>query len=69
MPVQTSQLASYALCGAICGLAGLAVLGNAGSGDPFIGGDLALNSVAAVVVGGGEARCRGDGKREGALSL
>ena len=52
VPVQTSQLASYALSGAICGLAGLAVLGNAGSGDPFIGGDLALNSVAAVVVGG-----------------
>lgn len=52
VPVQTSQLASYALSGAICGLAALAVLGNAGSGDPFIGGDLALNSVAAVVVGG-----------------
>ena len=32
--------------------AGLAVLGNSGSGDPFIGGDLALGSVAAVVVGG-----------------
>lgn len=52
VPVAGAQLASYAISGAVCGLAGLAVLGNAGSGDPFIGGDLALNSVAAVVIGG-----------------
>jgi len=52
VPVAGAQLASYAICGVICGLAGLAVLGNSGSGDPFIGGDLALGSVAAVVVGG-----------------
>lgn len=52
VPVTRAQLTSYALSGVICGLAGLAVLGNSGSGDPFIGGALALNSVAAVVVGG-----------------
>ncbi len=52
VPVAGAQLASYAFSGIVCGLAGLAVLGNAGSGDPFIGGDLALNSVAAVVIGG-----------------
>lgn len=52
VPVAGAQLASYAISGAICGLAALAVLGNSGSGDPFIGGDLALNSIAAVVIGG-----------------
>lgn len=52
VPVARVQLSTYALCGIISALAGLAVLGNSGSGDPFIGGDLALNSIAAVVVGG-----------------
>lgn len=52
VPVSAARLASYVICGAVCGLAALAVLGNSGSGDPFIGGDLALNSVAAVVIGG-----------------
>jgi ribose transport system permease protein len=52
VPVAGAQLASYAICGGVCGIAAMAVLGNAGSGDPFIGGDLALNSIAAVVIGG-----------------
>lgn len=52
VPVAGARFASYAICGAVCGLAAVAVLGNSGSGDPFIGGDLALNSIAAVVIGG-----------------
>ena len=30
----------------------MAVLANSGSGDPFVGADIALDSIAAVVVGG-----------------
>ncbi len=52
VPVERTQIGAYALCGGIGGLAAVALLANTGSGDPFIGLDLTLNSVAAVVIGG-----------------
>lgn len=52
VPVQRVQILSYALCGAIGGLVAMALLANSGSGDPFIGLEMMLNSVAAVVIGG-----------------
>ena len=50
--VERTQVGAYALCGGIGGLAAVALLANTGSGDPFIGLELTLNSVAAVVIGG-----------------
>lgn len=52
VPVQRVQVLAYVLCGALGGLAAIALLANSGSGDPFIGLELMLNSVAAVVIGG-----------------
>lgn len=52
VPVVRTQVGAYALCGGIGGLAAVALLANTGSGDPFIGLELTLNSVAAVVIGG-----------------
>ncbi|HHW82288.1 MAG TPA: ABC transporter permease [Actinomycetales bacterium] len=52
VPVRRTQALSYVLAGAFAGLAGLAILANSGSGDPFIGSAMALDSVAAVVIGG-----------------
>lgn len=52
VPVQRVQITSYVICGAIGGLTAIALLANSGSGDPFIGLDMMLDSVAAVVIGG-----------------
>ena len=52
VPVSRIQASTYGLAGAFSGLAAMALLANSGSGDPFVGADLALNSIAAVVVGG-----------------
>ncbi|MDO5495474.1 MAG: ABC transporter permease [bacterium] len=52
VPVRRTQTLSYVLAGAFAGLAGMAILANSGSGDPFIGSAMALDSVAAVVIGG-----------------
>lgn len=52
VPVQRVQILSYVLCGLIGGLVAVALLANSGSGDPFIGLEMMLNSVAAVVIGG-----------------
>jgi ribose transport system permease protein len=55
------KVTSYVLGGTFAGLAALAILANAGSGDPYvgaavgtalIGGELTLGSIAAVVIGG-----------------
>ena len=46
------QTLSYVLCGALGGLAAVALLANSGSGDPFVGLGMTLDSVAAVVIGG-----------------
>lgn len=52
VPVVRIKVLSYTLAGAIAGLGALTVLANTGSGDPFIGADIALNSIAAAVLGG-----------------
>ncbi|HEY5112879.1 MAG TPA: ABC transporter permease [Coriobacteriia bacterium] len=63
VPVTRVRTASYVLAGAFSGLAAMALLANSGSGDPFVGADIALNSIAAVVVGGVALR----GGRGGAI--
>lgn len=52
VPVSRARALSYTLAGAFAGLAAVAVLANSGSGDPFIGASMALDSIAAVVIGG-----------------
>lgn len=52
VPVVSVRIWSYVIAGVFSGLAAMAVLANSGSGDPFVGASLALNSIAAVVVGG-----------------
>jgi ribose transport system permease protein len=52
IPVSRIQLSSFVLGGAFMGLAAMLVLANTGAGDPFIGGFAAMNSIAAVVLGG-----------------
>lgn len=52
VPVTRMRASSYVIAGAFSGLAAMALLANSGSGDPFVGADIALNSIAAVVVGG-----------------
>lgn len=52
IPVRATQASSYVLAGVFAALAGLTILANTGAGDPFVGEPMALNSVAAVVIGG-----------------
>lgn len=52
VPVVRVQSASYVVAGALAGLSSLAILANTGSGDPFVGASTALDSIAAVVLGG-----------------
>lgn len=52
VPVVRSRVWTYTLAGAFVGAASIAILANSGSGDPFIGADLVLDSIAAVVLGG-----------------
>jgi len=52
VPVTRTRTLTYVIAGAFSGLAAMALLANSGSGDPFVGADIALNSIAAVVVGG-----------------
>lgn len=52
VPVARTQTMTYVLAGSFAGLAGVALLANSGSGDPFVAGTLMLDSVAAVVIGG-----------------
>lgn len=52
VPVTRVRIGTYVVGGAIAGAAALAVLANTGSGDPFIGSDIAMNSIAAAVLGG-----------------
>jgi ribose transport system permease protein len=63
VPVTRVRAASYVLAGAFSGLAAMSLLANAGSGDPFVGASIALDSIAAVVVGGVALR----GGRGGAI--
>lgn len=59
--VNRVKVSSYVLGGVFAGLSALAILANTGSGDPyvgasagavFIGGELTLTSIAALVIGG-----------------
>lgn len=52
VPVVRVQIASFTVAGLLAGLAGFAILANTGSGDPFVGASTALDSIAAVVLGG-----------------
>ncbi|MCE7983786.1 MAG: ABC transporter permease [Caldilinea sp. CFX5] len=54
LDVERAKLASYAIGGAMAGLAGLATVAITGTGDPrfTVGANATLNSVAAVVLGG-----------------
>lgn len=47
-----SNLAAYGLCGLLAALAGLFYAAKTGSGDPTVGRDYILPSIAAVVIGG-----------------
>lgn len=42
----------YVLCGAMASFSGLLQAANLGAGDPSFGGDLGLQAIAAVVIGG-----------------
>ncbi len=54
LDVTRAKIVSYALGGAMAGLAGLATVAITGTGDPrfSIGANATLNSIAAVVLGG-----------------
>jgi ribose transport system permease protein len=47
-----SNLAAYGVCGLLAALAGLFYAAKTGSGDPTVGRDYILPSIAAVVIGG-----------------
>jgi ribose transport system permease protein len=72
VPVTGTTIASYSAAGGVAGFAALAILANTGSGDPFIGSDIAMNSIAACVLGGlalSGGRGSGYGALAGALIL
>ena len=72
VPVARTQWAGYTLAGTLVGCASMAILANTGAGDPFIGSNLALDSIAAVVLGGialAGGRGSGIGAIGGALIL
>lgn len=72
IPVARVQVLSYVLCGALGGVAAVALLANSGSGDPFVGLGMTLDSVAAVVIGGialSGGRGSGVGAVAGAITL
>lgn len=52
VPVVRAKASSYVIAGIFAGVAAISILANTGSGDPFIGQDMALDSIAAVVLGG-----------------
>ncbi|CAB4906391.1 unannotated protein [freshwater metagenome] len=50
--VRSTQLAAYIICAALAAIGGLILTARVASGQPTLGSDLALTSVAAVVLGG-----------------
>jgi ribose transport system permease protein len=52
LPVARIRIGAYLLSGFFAALSGLALVGETGSGDPLIGGQLTLSSITAVVLGG-----------------
>ncbi|NTW38335.1 MAG: ABC transporter permease [Cellulomonadaceae bacterium] len=67
VPVVRVQIASYVVAGVLAGLAAAAVVANTGSGDPFVGSSMAMDSIAAVVLGG-IALSGGSGSAVGAVA-
>ncbi|WP_106583883.1 ABC transporter permease [Murinocardiopsis flavida] len=56
VPVTRVRVLAYTLGGTVAALAGVALLADSGSGDPFIGNELTLGSIAALVIGGTRLR-------------
>lgn len=52
VPVTSVIMRAFVFAGIFVGIAAFAVLANTGSGDPFVGANTALDSIAAVVLGG-----------------
>ncbi|WRS31155.1 ABC transporter permease [Actinomycetaceae bacterium MB13-C1-2] len=52
VPVTSVTIRTFMFSSMFASLAALAVLANTGSGDPFVGAEMALNSIAAGVLGG-----------------
>lgn len=52
VPATSVTFRSFVFASMFVGISALTVLANTGSGDPFIGADMALNSIAAAVLGG-----------------
>jgi ribose transport system permease protein len=50
--VRSNKVLTYALCGLLCGLAGLIITGRLNSGNPNAGTNFDMDSIAAVIVGG-----------------
>jgi ribose/xylose/arabinose/galactoside ABC-type transport system permease subunit len=50
--ISKNKILTYALCGLLCGLAGLIITGRLNSGNPNAGNNFDMNSIAAVIVGG-----------------
>ncbi|MFE9246641.1 ABC transporter permease [Nocardiopsis sp. NPDC006938] len=66
VPVSRVRVLSYTLGGMVASLAGVALLADAGAGDPTLGTELTLGSIAALVIGGTRLR-GGSGGVGGAL--
>jgi ribose/xylose/arabinose/galactoside ABC-type transport system permease subunit len=50
--VVKNKVMTYALCGLLCGVAGLIITGRLNSGNPNAGLNFDMDSIAAVIVGG-----------------
>ncbi|WP_350257719.1 ABC transporter permease [Scrofimicrobium sp. R131] len=67
VPVTSVIFSSFTVASVFTSFAAFAVLANTGSGDPLIGANMALDSIAAVVLGG-IALSGGRGKPIGAIA-
>lgn len=52
VPVAKAKVASYVLGGLFAALAGIGIVANTASGDPYVGGPITLTSITAAVIGG-----------------
>lgn len=52
VPIARYKILAFAVCGALCGLAGAMLAGQVGAGTPAAGSSILLNSIAAIVMGG-----------------
>jgi ribose transport system permease protein len=56
LPVKRTLLVAYMTCGVIAAFGGLLLTARTGSGEPNLGGNLMLESIAAAVMGGASLR-------------